>query len=144
MCAHPALPPPAPAPPTRTCTRSFAGHRDQVRPARAFLARFLDGMARADDAVLLISELAANACAHTASGQTSGTFTVRAEICPGLCAHVEVEDQGSGWDGDIGAAESPHGLFLLRELADDCGTRRGTHGWVTWFTIARPQQAAPS
>jgi serine/threonine-protein kinase RsbW len=140
MCAHPTLPPQTAAPPTRTCTQSFAGRRDQVREARAFLASFLDGVPGADDAVLLISELAANACAHTASGRTGGTFTVRAEICPGRYARAEVEDQGSGWDGDISAAESPHGLYLLRELSDDCGTRPGEHGWVTWFTIASPQQ----
>jgi anti-sigma regulatory factor (Ser/Thr protein kinase) len=122
----------------------FRGRRDQIRLVRALLAGFLDGSPAADDAALLISELAANACAHSASGQPGGTFTVRIEICPGVYVHAEVEDQGSTWDGNIGAAEAPHGLFLLQALSADCGARRGKHGWVTWFTIASPQQAARS
>jgi anti-sigma regulatory factor (Ser/Thr protein kinase) len=87
--------------------------------------------------VLLVSELAANACAHTASGRPGGTFTVRVEVDPGAGLHAEVEDQGSEWDGDIGAAECPHGLFLLRELSGECGARRGKRGWIVWFTMAR-------
>jgi hypothetical protein len=138
--------PPAPVTPSprRTCSQCFAGRRDQVGKARAFLACFLDGFPSCDDAVLLISELAANACAHTASGRPGGTFTVRAEVCPGAYIHGEVEDQGSTWDGDLTAAEPPHGLYLLRELSDDCGTRPGKDGWITWFTMVGPQQTAPS
>ena len=124
-------------------TRSFPGTPGHVSQARAFLAAAVDGFPAAADAVLLLSELAANACAHTASGRPGGTFTVRVEACPGVFVHAEVEDQGSGWDGDISAAQCPHGLYLLRELSDDCGARRGEGGWVTWFTIARRDQASP-
>ena len=74
---------------------------------------------------------------HTASGRPGGTFTVRVEVDPGTGLHAEVEDQGSEWDGDIGAAECPHGLFLLRELSGECGARRGERGWIVWFTMAR-------
>jgi serine/threonine-protein kinase RsbW len=116
--------------------RSFPGRHDQVGQARAFLACFLDGRPGADEAVLLVSELAANAVTHSASGRPGGTFTVRARIhCDG-CIYAEVEDHGSGWDGDVSAAECPHGLFLLRQLASDCGARRGERGWVTWFTLS--------
>jgi anti-sigma regulatory factor (Ser/Thr protein kinase) len=141
MCDHATMPLPR-IRPGPAHARSFPGTAAHVGQARAFLAAAADGFPAADDAVLLVSELAANACAHTASGLPGGAFTVRAEVCPGVCLHAEVEDQGSGWDGDIGAAESPHGLFLLRELSDDCGARRGEHGWVVWFTIARPRRAA--
>jgi hypothetical protein len=119
----------------RDCTRSFPGHREQVRQARAFIAAFLDGCPAADDAVLLISELAANACAHSASGYPGGTFTVRARLS-GTSLHAEVEDQGgSTWDGCLSGAEPPHGLFLLNTLPAASGTRPGTPGWITWFTI---------
>jgi anti-sigma regulatory factor (Ser/Thr protein kinase) len=131
--------------PGRACRRSFPGQRECVREARVFIALFLNGCPSAGDAVLLISELAANACAHSASSRPGGTFTVRVEICPGVYLHAEVEDQGSNWDGNISAADPPHGLFLLRELSDHCGARRGQQGWITWFTIAIPasqQQAA--
>jgi hypothetical protein len=116
-------------------TRAFPGHPSQVRQARSFLAGLLHGCPAADTAVLLISEIAANAVAYSASGRPGGTFTVRAELLPGVHIHAELEDQGGNWDGDISASECPHGLYLLRELSNDCGTRRGQQGWITWYTI---------
>jgi anti-sigma regulatory factor (Ser/Thr protein kinase) len=118
----------------QNCTRFFPGRNDQIRRARALTERFLDGCPAADDAVLLVSELATNAVTHSASGRPGGTFILRVQIRDGY-VRGEVEDQGSRWDGDIRAAEPPHGLFLLRELSSDCGARRGHHGWVTWFTV---------
>ena len=120
---------------TRRCIGSFPGRRDQVRLIRGILAAFFDGCPAADDAVLLASELAANAVTHSASGQPGGLLTIRAEHGPGLYLRAEVEDQGSTWDGNLATAQPPHGLFLLRALSADCGTRRGRNGWVTWFTI---------
>ena len=122
----------------RTCAFSFPGRRDQVRHARAFIARFLDGHPVADDAVLLVSELAANACAHSASGRPGGVFMVRAKVSGGGRVYAEVEDQGSSWGGSFGEIESPHGLYLLRSLSAECGTRSGARGWVIWFVLGRP------
>jgi len=122
----------------RGCAQSFSGRPDRVRAVRAFLASFLHGAPGTADAVLLISELATNACTHSASSNPDGRLTVRTEFCPGLCIHAEVEDQGSTWDGNIGSAMPPHGLYLLRELSATCGTRRGEDGWITWFTITSP------
>jgi serine/threonine-protein kinase RsbW len=122
----------------RACAFSFPGCRDQVRYARAFVARFLDGHPAADDVVLLISELAANACAHSDSGRPGGSYTVRIQVREGGRVHAEVEDQGSRWKGSFAEIESPHGLFLVRSLAAQCGTRPGARGWVTWFVLGRP------
>lgn len=120
-----------------------AGMRTVIsRPMRAgplcprVPGRFPGPVPGSDDVAVLISELATNACVHSVSGTPGGRFTVRAEHCPGLCIHVEVEDQGSDWNGDLGTAEPPHGLYLLRELSSQCGTRRGDYGWVIWFTLA--------
>jgi Histidine kinase-like ATPase domain len=133
------VPPGSIAPmPERACAFCFPGRRDQVRIARAFIRRFLDGHPAADDAILLVSELAANACAHSASGQPGGVFMVRAQVGDGGRVHVEVEDQGSSWGGSLREIESPHGLYLVRSLAAACGTRRGVRGWVTWFVLGRP------
>jgi anti-sigma regulatory factor (Ser/Thr protein kinase) len=123
--------------PLRACTFRFAGRVDQVGRARAFVAGFLEGNPGADDAVLLVSELAANACAHSASGRPGGTFVVRVQVGGDGCVRVEVEDQGSPWDGRFGEIESPHGLYLLRALSAQCGTRLGAGGWVTWFVLGR-------
>jgi hypothetical protein len=139
MSDHQTLPkPPGVLAPVRYCAGSFPGRRDQVRLVRGMFAVFFDGCPGADDAILLASELAANAVAHSASGQPGGTLTVRAEVCPGVYLSAEVEDQGSAWDGNISAAEPPHGLFLLRALSADCGIRHGEDGWVTWFTVPSP------
>jgi anti-sigma regulatory factor (Ser/Thr protein kinase) len=121
--------------PLRVCVRSFPGRRDQVRHARAFVARFVEGCPTADDAVLLVSEMAANACAHSASGRPGGSFIIRAQVSVGGRVYAEVEDQGSSWDGRFGMAKSPHGLYLLRSLSTECGTRRGDRGWITWFVL---------
>ena len=120
---------------TRRCIGSFPGCRDQVRLIRGILAAFFDGCPAAADAVLVASELAANAVTHSASGQPGGLLTIRAEARPGAYLCAEIEDQGSTWNGNLGTPQPPHGLFLLRALAADCGTRRGRDGWVTWFTI---------
>ena len=118
----------------RYCVGTFGGRREQVGQARAFLAAFLGDWARVDDAVLLIGELGANAVVHTGSGEPGGLFTVRA-VLAGSWLRAEVEDQGSSWNGRLQDAECPHGLFLLRQLSDRCGTRRSRGGWVTWFTL---------
>ena len=120
------------------CMCTFPGRRDQVSRVRALIARLLDGSPAADDAVLLVSELAANACAHSASGQPGGSFVVRVCGSGSEVIHVEVEDQGSSWDGLFNQNESPHGLYLLRALSTACGTRRAAGGWVTWFQLGAP------
>ena len=119
------------------CMCSFPGRADQVSGARALIARLLGGSPVVDDAVLLVSELAANACAHSASGRPGGRFVVRVCGDAGDGVYVEVEDEGSSWDGRLKHIESPHGLYLLRALSTACGTRRGTGGWVTWFRLGR-------
>jgi serine/threonine-protein kinase RsbW len=144
MCERAALPPPVPATPVpvRTCTQAFPGRLEQVREARALLARFLGACPASAEAVLLISELAANAIAHSASSRPGGAFTLRACLPGDGYLHAEIEDDGSDWDGDISAAQSPHGLYLLRALATACGTRPGNHGWITWFTLASVSEQA--
>jgi anti-sigma regulatory factor (Ser/Thr protein kinase) len=120
--------------------RSFPGRRDQVSNVRAFMASLLRGCPTADEAVLLLSEMAANACAHSASGRPGGSFIVRAQVSEGGRVYAEVEDEGSPWDGSFSTAESPHGLYLVRALSTECGSHRGGSGWITWFVLdqARP------
>jgi serine/threonine-protein kinase RsbW len=123
---------------SRTCEKVFPGRDDQVAEARTLLAAFLADSRGAGEAILLLSELCANAVSHSRSGQPGGHFTVRARLHDDGGLHVEVEDQGSAWDGDLSTAECPHGLYLLRVLSADCGTRSGEHGWATWFSLAAP------
>lgn len=143
MCDHVVLPPPAaPASPALTWQRTYPGRKDQAAEVRASLRSFLRDWPLADDAITLVSELAANAISHSRSRQPGGRFTARAQLHPDGSLHAQVEDQGSDWDGDLSAAECPHGLYLLRALSTACGTRPGDQGWVTWFALAATSKEA--
>lgn len=88
-----------PATPQRLWEQSYPGTPDQVRHVRASLRQFLADCPVADDAVHLLSELSANAIAHSHSGKSGGTFTVRVQHLQNGYVRGEVEDQGSDWHG---------------------------------------------
>ena len=136
MCTRPVMPQPLTRPHTLPYAQTFPGRLEQIGHARAHLARFLRNCPATEDAILLTSELATNAVTYSATGQSDGTFTVRASLFGQGHVYVEVEDQGSAWGGNIGVAEPPHGLYLLQVLSTACGTRRGEQSWIAWFTIA--------
>jgi serine/threonine-protein kinase RsbW len=122
---------------TRPKQRMFAGSPDQVRWARDFTRRALEGCPVADDAVLLTSELATNAIVHTVSGK-GGMFTVivyRANTW----VRVEVHDGGSADNPAVpsqaDAAESGRGLMVLERLAGRWGHAAGPGGRVVWFEL---------
>ena len=99
-------------------TGTYPGRADQVRDVRRAVASYLAGCPAADDAVLIASELAANAILHSRS--RTEHFTVRAELYPDH-VRVEAEDLGGPWrrrqpDG------RPHGLDVVQALT-------GPGGW---------------
>lgn len=120
--------------------RSYPGRPDQVREVRAFLREVLAGWPRADDAVALASELAANACLHSRSGVPGGVFTLRAEVSEGDCLYVAVEDQGGPWDLRACAVLPEHGLDLVQAIAGpgEWGITGGAAGRVVWARLAWP------
>jgi hypothetical protein len=124
----------------RTWSRDYAGQPDQVARARAFLSSVLDGCPVAADAVLLMSEIAANACLHLDSRRPGGRFTVRADASEDGCVRVEVTDQGGPWEpaGDRIDGRG-HGLDIVTAYADDWG-RHGdpAAGWTVWFRLRWP------
>lgn len=80
--------------PPRTCSQTYPGRPGQVAAARAFVAAAVHGCPAADDVVLMVGEIAANAVLHSRSGQPGGRFTVRVEACPGRWVQVLVDDAG--------------------------------------------------
>ena len=107
----------APAIATRY-TGTHPGHPEQLHHVRHAMARYLAGCPGVDNAVLIASEFAANAIAHSAS--QGAFFTIRAELHAGY-VWVETEDLGGPWhcrppDGQ------PHGLDIV-------GALTGPDGW---------------
>lgn len=126
--------------------RVFPGRPEQVRQARRFVARALDGCPALGDAMLCCSELASNAIRHTRTGR-GGKFQVvvwrgHASAC------VAVLDEGaettpvSGPGPGAGLAESGHGLAAVHSLAACWGHytyRDGiTRGTAVWFRLDWP------
>lgn len=122
----------------QTWSRVFPGRPDQVRHARQYLARVLDGCPVADDAVLCLSELASNAIVHSRSRQPGGAFTVRAQL-KDRRVRVEVCDQGGSWDspGRVSADEqNGRGLLIVGQLAARWGCEgHSQSGWNVWFEL---------
>ena len=118
--------------------QAFPGVADQVSHVRSAVRALLDGCPAADDVVQLLSEMSANAVAHSRSGLRGGKFIVRLQHAPGDCVSGEVEDAGSEeWDGDLAAsAREQSGLFIVMALASACGVadQPGCHRAV-WFCI---------
>jgi Histidine kinase-like ATPase domain len=123
----------------------FPARPDQVRIARTFMASVLAGCPVADDAILCVSELAANCCLHSASREAGGTFTVRAEIHDSGYVRIEVEDSGGPWTARAHRDGRAHGLEIVRALATDSGVDGGPlTGWIAWARLDVPAASEPA
>jgi anti-sigma regulatory factor (Ser/Thr protein kinase) len=123
-------------------SRAFPATPAQSREARRFLAGILSDSPAADDAILCLSELAANATIHSNSRRPGGHFTVRAQIRPDDRLRVEVQDQGGSWTRPGAQTEPPHdgphgrGLVIVGRLAQDWGRSGDSEtGWIVWFEM---------
>lgn len=117
--------------------QAFPGAVEQTGLVRAALRPVLGDCPVADEAVLLLSELSANAVAHSASGSPGGKFTVRLRHATGRYVWGQVEDEGSGWDGSLpDSARDASGLFLVIKLASTYGVNCRSDGHrLVWFFI---------
>jgi len=94
--------------------RVFPGELQQVRQVRTFVACALAGCPARETLLACVSELAANAIAHTATG-AGGIFTVEvAQPAPGM-ATVAVTDAGGAPAPAIRRASEPGGTHDLGE-----------------------------
>jgi len=121
-----------------TCyTGIYPGRADQLHLVRRAVARHLAGCAAADDAVLILSEFAANAIVHSASrGQF---FTARAELYPDY-VWIEAEDLGGPWRRRL-SDDRPHGLDVVQALTgpENWGVETTTDGGrVVWARLDLP------
>jgi len=121
--------------------RTFHGRADQVRAVRHDLAAHLDGCPVKDEALLAVSELAANAVMHSESA--GEFFTVRCAVHADY-VRVEVEDLGGAWHPRP-ADDRPHGLDIIQALAgpDNWGTETtGDGDRVVWARLGLPREGS--
>jgi len=118
-------------------SRIFAGRRDQVGPARRFVRKALATCPSANDAVLLTSELAANAVLHTASGE-GGSFSIAVRHT-GALVRVEVTDGGSATAPTVGPVGSlglsARGLVLVSLVAARWDHEGRPSARLVWFEL---------
>jgi serine/threonine-protein kinase RsbW len=127
----------------RSFGRAYPGRPELLRRVRADLGAVLDGCPIADETILVASELAANAVVHSSSRQPGGWFIVRAEVSPGECVWVEVEDQGEVWAGGHPRDGRPHGLDIVQAIVGEANW--GSYGdaalgRVAWARLGWPDR----
>ena len=124
----------------------YFGRPEHVRQARADARGLLAGHPAADEVILCLSELAANAVLHSDSRRPGGTFTVRIESCPGAHIRIEVEDNGGPWVAPAPDPASGRGLDIIRVLAAEWGVATSPAGRIVWarFTWPSPSTAGAS
>jgi len=117
-------------------SRAFPAVPAQVREAREFLSAILDGCAAADDAVLCVSELAANAIVHSRSRAPGGQFLVRVRR-HGDDLRVEVTDQGGPWAQPADTDQrGGRGLLIVDRLTRSWGRAGDDRSrWTVWFEM---------
>jgi anti-sigma regulatory factor (Ser/Thr protein kinase) len=123
---------------TVALSRAFLAVPVQVGEARRFMSGVLGDHPAADDAVMCVSEMAANAAIHSKSREPGGHFMVRAQLS-GSRIRVEVQDQGGQWSRPLTGFEPGHGLHIIGQLAQTWGIAGDSAtGWVVWAEIACP------
>jgi len=128
------------APGLRVFASTYPGTPEHVSQVRADLRRGLGGCPIAEDVILCVSELAANAVLHSNSRKPGGTYTVRAESCPGANVRIEVEDDGGPWITSAPDPASGRGLDIIRALAAEWGITTGPAGRAVWARINWPSE----
>ena len=131
----------------RCWSRCFPGQPCEISAARAYLAEVV-GQAGcrelADDACLLVSELAGNAVLHTRSGSPGGFFVVAVESCSdGL--RISVTDQGGQDVPQVlheEREESGRGLSIVEALARRWDAYGDRESRTVWCELGCPQASA--
>jgi len=117
----------------------------QVAEARRFVASLVDDPALADDAMLCVSELAANAVIHSNSRFPDGRFTVAVERYGDGRFRIEVLDHGGRWIEQEKEGHDHLGLVIVSRLASAWGIHGdGLDGRTVWFELRTVQTPSPS
>jgi serine/threonine-protein kinase RsbW len=131
---------------TRPWARTYRGTPASVPEARRFVGELLAGCPARETLMTCVSELCANAIAHTASGR-GGVFTVTVECpCDGV-ARIAVTDDGGSSVPAAGVvnlmAEGGRGLAMVAACTSRWGFSEAYPGRTVWAEASWPV-AVPS
>ncbi|MCX4766981.1 ATP-binding protein [Streptomyces sp. NBC_01275] len=128
----------------RTAVLPLAGSREGFAQARDFTHRVLDGWSLdhcSDDAVMVVTELAANAVLHALPDPEADDFDVRLRLSLRrshlVCAVTDPSDDPPLYphDGDP-LLEHGRGLHIVEALSEHWGwTRRSPMGKTVWAML---------
>jgi serine/threonine-protein kinase RsbW len=119
---------------------TYPGRPEHVRQVRADARGLLAGCPAADEVILCLSELAANAVLHSDSRRPGGTFAVRIKSCSGAYVRIEVEDDGGPWLVPAPDPGSGRGLDIIRVLATEWGVTTSPAGRTVWAWFDWPSR----
>jgi serine/threonine-protein kinase RsbW len=122
----------------RAAGATYPGRPEHIRQVRSDARGLLDGCPAADEVILCLSELAANAVLHSDSRRPGGTFTVRIESCPRAYIHIQVDDDGGPWLAPAPGPGSGRGLDIIRVLAAEWGVATSPVGRTVWARFHWP------
>ena len=131
-------------PETETLSRTLCGVEASVAESRHVAAAFAGDLARLDDLLMVVSELATNAVLHSLSRAPGGEFQLQLKRTE-KAIMVHVVDQGPavkvrrtgdafapGEDPAFPHGESGRGLMIVDALADDWGHEQD-QDHATWW-----------
>jgi serine/threonine-protein kinase RsbW len=146
--AYPVLPlrPADPVRSARPWARTFRGTPASVSEARRFASELLAGCPARETLIACVSELCANAVAHTASGN-GGVFIVEVDCSRAGVARVAITDEGSDSVPAAGVldllAEGGRGLAMVAACTSRWGFADAYPGRTVWAEATWPV-AVPS
>ena len=144
-----------PAQPARPWARTFRGTPASVPEARRFVAELLAGCPAREVLMTCVSELSANAIAHTGSGN-GGVFIVEVDLPRPGVARIAVTDEGGPSLPAAGRldlmAEGGRGLAMVAACTSRWGYADAHPGRVVWaeacwpvpVPVPAPGQPAPA
>jgi serine/threonine-protein kinase RsbW len=127
--------------PARPWARTFRGTPASVPEARRFVAELLAGCPAREALMTCVSELCANAIAHTASGH-GGVFTVEVDLPHPGVARIAVTDEGAPSLPTPGRldlmAEGGRGLAMVAACTSRWGYADAYPGRIVWAEASWP------
>lgn len=118
------------------CSITLLATLGEVAEARRFVASFVNDPTLVNDAVLCVSELAANAVIHSNSRFPGGRFAVAAERYSDGRFRIKVLDQGGRWIERAKEGREHLGLIIVNRLASAWGIDGdGLYSRAVWFEL---------